>query len=230
MCTSGTTPALPTNTTPTFDTISANTPLPDRQDDAAFHAMLHRGQHPPRTKLVTAIADTGASHVLLRASDAHVLEDVVFTPTHETPYAVWKAANGADMATIGRGVLRVGTFNLPAFVFRDRDLASNLLGVAPFSQYGCTATFTPNTLHIAERTGVPILTGERELSRARTCGSYALKARTHTPSRPRLGQPSRTHLGQHRPHLRSRPRPTHDSSSLFTRPWATPLLPPSSTL
>ena len=86
----------------------------------------------------------------------------MFTPTHETPYAVWKAANGADMATIGRGVLRVGTFNLPAFVFQDRDLASNLLGVAPFSQYGCTATFTPNTLHIAERTGVPILTGERE--------------------------------------------------------------------
>jgi hypothetical protein len=47
-------------------------------------------------------------------------------------------------------------------VFRDRDLASNLLGVAPFFQYGCTATFTPNTLHIAERTGVPILMGERE--------------------------------------------------------------------
>ncbi len=69
------------NTTPTFDAIAEDTPALERQDDAAFHAMLHRGQHQPRTKLVTAIADTGASHVLLRESDAHVLEDVVFTPT-----------------------------------------------------------------------------------------------------------------------------------------------------
>ena len=150
------------NTTPTFDTISSDTPLPDRPDDAAFHAMLHRRQHTPRTKLVTAIADTGASHVLLRASDAHVLADVVYTPPNETPYAVWKAANGSDMTDIGRGALRIGTFNLPAFVFQDKDLASNLLGVAPFSKYYCTATFTPNTFHISERTGVPILTGERE--------------------------------------------------------------------
>jgi hypothetical protein len=149
-------------TTPTFQDISSDTSLPDRPDEAAYHTLLHRRRHTPRTKLVTAIADTGASHVLLRASDAHVLGDVAYTPPHETPYAVWKAANGSDMAAIGHGVLRVGSLNLPAFVFQDKDLASNLLGVAPFSNHDCTATFTPTTFHISERNGIPILTGQRE--------------------------------------------------------------------
>ncbi len=98
--------------------------------------------------------------MLLRASDAHVSGDVVYTQPHDTPYAVWTAANGSDMAAIfGRGVLRVGTYNLPAFIFRDVDLTSNLLGIVPFSNQDCTATFTPTTFQISERTGAPILTG-----------------------------------------------------------------------
>jgi hypothetical protein len=174
------------NTTPTYNNVSSDTPLPHCPDDAAYHTMLHRRQHTSRTKLVTAIADFGASHVLLRVSDAHVLGDVVYTLPHETPYAVWKAGNGSNMAAIGRGVLRVGTFNLPAFVFQDKDLASNLLGVAPFSNHDCTATFTPTTFRISERTGSPILTGEREL------GSSLWVVRLEGVAKPTLSATTRT--------------------------------------
>ncbi len=68
------------------------------------------------------------------------------------------------MNAIGRGQFPVGPLSLPAFVFNDSDLASNLLGVAPFSNMNCTATFTPTTFQICDQSGVTILSGHRRSS------------------------------------------------------------------
>ncbi len=69
-----------TTTTPTlFDNAPDDTSSTHQSSAAALHTLFHGRQQTPRTKLVNAIADSGASHVLLRASDAHVLGDVVYT-------------------------------------------------------------------------------------------------------------------------------------------------------
>jgi hypothetical protein len=56
-------------------------------------ALLMHGVHSQPGRYVTAIADSGASHVLIRASDAHILQSTEFSPSKTNPYAVLKAAN-----------------------------------------------------------------------------------------------------------------------------------------
>jgi hypothetical protein len=97
---------------------------------------------------VTALAGSGASHVLFQASAAHVLRQVEYSRPHEPPFAVLKAANHGVLTAIGRGLLSISNLNIMAYIFPDNDLFNNLLGLIPFANEGCTTVFEPTSFHI----------------------------------------------------------------------------------
>jgi hypothetical protein len=97
---------------------------------------------------VTALADSGASHVLFKASAVHVLRNVEYSRPHDAPFAVLKAANHGVLTAIGRGILAISNVEIMAYIFPDRDLTSNLLGFLPFANMGCTTVFKPRSFHI----------------------------------------------------------------------------------
>ncbi len=89
------------------------------------------------------IPDSGATHILVRASDSDVLDSIThYTPSHRRPH--FEVANGASITPIASGFLRFPqtTVTVRAFIFDDEDLSNNLFGLAPLIQQGCTATFT----------------------------------------------------------------------------------------
>jgi hypothetical protein len=105
------------------------------------------------------IVDTGASHVLFREQDSHVLANVQWSVS--PPFAILKAANGALLNAIGRGMLTIHTVTVVGYIFRDKDLVHNLLGIAPFADRGCTAMFTSEKFKLYHRNRIPILSGTR---------------------------------------------------------------------
>ncbi len=88
-------------------------------------ALLVHQFPPPGGPGVTAIADSDASHILIRHEDAHILHEVHYTRPDKPPSAVLTTANGASIASIGQGILAVGGLSLGAFVFADDKLANN---------------------------------------------------------------------------------------------------------
>jgi hypothetical protein len=114
------------------------------------------------SKVVLAVPDSGASHILIRQSDAHILQDVHFTDPHHPPYAVLKAANNSELTAIGRGTLKLAGLTAPAFIFRDNQLAANLLGLAPFCDLGCVAVFKKQNFQLFRHPrAAPIMAGIR---------------------------------------------------------------------
>jgi hypothetical protein len=111
---------------------------------------------------VTALADSGASHILLQASTAHILRQVEYSRENDPPFAELKAANHGVLTAIGRGILSVSGLAVMAFIFADCDLANNFLGLVPFANLGCTGVFKPRTFLIyKEGDPTPILAGTR---------------------------------------------------------------------
>ncbi len=122
------------------------------------HALLTRdlrtaaGRHTPNA--VWAIADSGASHILIRAADAYILTHSEYTATNLPPLAVLKTANGAPLAVIGQGTLTMGSLGLTAYI---------LLGLAPLADRNCTTIFKPASFHVYRNDGPqPILFGMRD--------------------------------------------------------------------
>jgi hypothetical protein len=116
-----------------------------------------------RNTQLLAVPDSGASHILVRSSDAHILHNVEFTQPNQQPYAALKAANNTELVAIGRGMLRLAGLQPTAYIFNDNDLAANLLGLAPFCDLGCTAVFKKHTFHLFRPNQVtPIMTGRRK--------------------------------------------------------------------
>jgi hypothetical protein len=108
---------LPSPTVPQF--------APIVLDDTTQHALL---THKMRSCMpdsmpnsVWAVADSGASHILIREPDAHILTDTKYTPVSLPPIAVLKTANGDPLCAIGQGKLAVGTLSLIAYIFTSRD-------------------------------------------------------------------------------------------------------------
>ena len=160
--------ARPPPTTPTFEpfgmqsTHSRNddtNPMALRQEGVA----LHLQDAPDTTRgAVPVLADSGASHVLIRECDQHVLNNREYTGDQDVPYATLKAASGHRIKAVGKGTLHVGPIVLPAYIFKTVDLTSNLLGLAPFCDRDCTMTFTKTTVHIVHTlSNQVILTGHR---------------------------------------------------------------------
>jgi hypothetical protein len=140
----------------------------DEDDDSEKVAFLLHQADSHRENSVTAIADSGASHVLIRHADDHVLTNREYTTPGALPYATLIAANGATLKAIGRGTLEVGTnFKLSAYIFASEELTSNLLGIIPFCDQGHAAIFTKRTLQLVHQpTEQVIMTGHRSHAKA----------------------------------------------------------------
>jgi hypothetical protein len=90
---------------------------------------------------VVFTSDSGATDILIRACDLHILTDY-------TAYNATKSPPGFDVTNyhqifpIAYGKLSIPntTITLDAFVFHDDDLHSNLFGIAPLTQHGLSAT------------------------------------------------------------------------------------------
>jgi hypothetical protein len=100
-----------------------------------------KGRRPQQSWTITAIPDSGASHILIRESDVHILQNVQYSTPNQAPFAVLKAANNAELTTIGRGTMLLAGLYPTAYIFRQNYLATNLLGLAPFCDLGCQAIF-----------------------------------------------------------------------------------------
>ena len=102
---------------------------------------------------VTFTSDSGATDILIRECDAHIL-------TQYTPYTDNASPPGFDVANynqifpIAHGKLSIPNtqITLDAFVFHDDDLHSNLFGIAPLTQHGLSATYTNTELQISAPT------------------------------------------------------------------------------
>jgi hypothetical protein len=102
---------------------------------------------------VTFTSDSGATDILTRASDPHII-------THYTTYIDSTSPPGFDVANysqifpIAHGKLSIPNtqITLDAFVFHDNDLHSNLFGIAPLTQHGLSATYTNTDLQISAPT------------------------------------------------------------------------------
>jgi hypothetical protein len=150
-------------TVPTFDTIPMPLePMLSEKEDGRLHVFSVYQGDPAPTRQVTAIADSGASHVLIRQSDAAVLHEVQYRHAQEPPYATLIAANGGELQAIGRGYLIAADVTIIAYVFLDRDLSVNLLGLAPFSERNCTTVFSPHTFRILKPNNDILLSGHRD--------------------------------------------------------------------
>ena len=98
-------------------------------------------------------SDSGATDILIRACDSHILTDY-------TPYTATTSPPGFDVANyhqifpIAYGKLSIPntTIKLDAFVFHDDDLHSNLFGIAPLTQHGLSATYTDTDLQVSAPT------------------------------------------------------------------------------
>jgi hypothetical protein len=153
----------PPPTVPQFETIVL--------DDTTQHALLTQKMRPgvpdSTPNSVWAVADSGASHILIRKSDAHILTSIEYTPVSAPPIAVLKTANGDPLCAIGQGKFTVGSLSLTAYIFQPSDLVNNLLGLAPFADRACTSTFRPTSFQIYPHKGsTPLLVGTRDSSRS----------------------------------------------------------------
>jgi hypothetical protein len=139
-------------TTPNMTVIDLN--------EITSRALFTRMTQPPQG--VTALAESGASHILLQASAAHILRNVEYSH-NGPPFAVLKAANHSVLTAIGRGVLCIFNLDIMAYIFPDRDLTNNLLRLVPFANLGCTGEFKPQSFHIFKGTEhTAILSGTRD--------------------------------------------------------------------
>jgi hypothetical protein len=90
------------------------------------------------------------------------LQNVQYSKPNEAPFAVLKAANNAELTAIGRGTLSLAGLQPTAYIFRQGELATNLLGLAPFCDLGCEAIFSKNGFKLfGPNQSTPFLTGSR---------------------------------------------------------------------
>jgi hypothetical protein len=149
------------------------------QGPANLNAFMATTERSPLNHL---IVDTGASHVLFRERDTSILSNIQMSQAGSSPFALLRAANGALLSAIGRGMLKISTVTVIAYIFRDNDLVHNLLGIPPFADKGCTATFSANRFALYHLDRKPILVGTRDTG---NLWRIAL-SNYHSPSAPML--------------------------------------------
>jgi hypothetical protein len=83
--------------------------------------------------------------------------------TNTQPFANVRSAKiGSELSPIGRGLLQIGTFCFPAYIFRDDELQESLLGLNPLTKQGFSATFTNETFSLFhDLNKEPILHGSK---------------------------------------------------------------------
>ncbi len=142
---------------PQFETIS----VPETSHKALLMAHAACG-----STARTALADSGASHILFRELQSDCLSQIERCQ-RDRPFAVLKTANGAVLKSIGRGQLTIAQCTVTAYIFRDTELAYNLLGLIPFANLGCTMIFEPRLFGIYQPNAqTPFVVGSRTSANA----------------------------------------------------------------
>ncbi len=110
------------------------------------------------------LVDSGASHILVRQEHAHVLTNATMSP-HGHAFASLKSAKkGSALSAIGKGVLQIGPFFLPASIFSNDELEDTLLDLDPLTEAGCTAVFNKESFQLFHGSNkVPVLSGVKKL-------------------------------------------------------------------
>ncbi len=129
-----------------------NSTLPSQQ---------HRDKDPSPN--ITMMIDSGASHILVRFEHAHILKYITMSDTKTQPFANLRSAKiGSELSPIGCGLLQIGPFCFPAYIFRDDELLDSLLGLNPLTKRGCSAIFTNRTFSLLhDLNKEPILHGSK---------------------------------------------------------------------
>ena len=143
----------PASPTPSDDPDPPPLRAPDQADSPATSPTTdhHIFAVYQRDTAVYFIPDSGATHILIRESDADILSSVVpFPPYTRKPH--FEVANKQFIVPFASGVIAFpnSDVTLRAYIFRDHDLADNLFGIAPLLRHGYTATFTDNDFSISE--------------------------------------------------------------------------------
>jgi hypothetical protein len=109
---------------------------------------------------VTMMIDSGASHILVRQEHAYILNNItMFEPTEPVVH-LQTAKKGSTLHAIGQGLLYIGNFHLLAYIFKNDELDTSLLGLNPLTAQGCSATFTHESFSLHHGPNpVPILSG-----------------------------------------------------------------------
>ena len=102
---------------------------------------------------VVFTSDSGATDILIRACDSHILTDYTAYNATTSPPG-FDVANSHQIFPIAYGKLSIpnATITLDAFVFHDDDLHSNLFGIAPLTQHGLSATYANTELQVSAPT------------------------------------------------------------------------------
>ena len=124
---------------------------------------MHIGQN--THKSATMLVDSGASHILVRQEHAHVLTNVTMSPNGHAFASLKSAKKGSALSAIGKGVLQIGPFFLPAFIFSNDELEDTLLGLDPLTTAGCTAVFNKASFQLFHGSNTePVLSGVKQLN------------------------------------------------------------------
>ena len=116
-------------------------------------------------KSATMLVDSGASHILVRQEHAHVLTNVTMSPNGHAFASLKSAKKGSALSAIGKGVLQIGPFFLPAFIFSNDELEDTLLGLDPLTAAGCTAVFNKESFQLFHGSNTePVLSGVKKLN------------------------------------------------------------------
>jgi hypothetical protein len=98
---------VPPPTTPQFEEINLT--------DTGNRALLAGIPVQAHSLGISAIADTGASHILLREEDAFLLTNIQRCKQNQ-PFATLKAANGSVLKATGRGNFIIAKVVVEAFI------------------------------------------------------------------------------------------------------------------
>ena len=104
-----------------------------------------------------AIADSGASDILLRESDATgIMQDTSIPNIHVL------LPNGHTLQSIAAGNIRLPNMPHPfrVYIFRNSDLRQSLFGLSPLCAQGCNVNFTNSTVTVTIN-GAIVLKGQR---------------------------------------------------------------------
>jgi hypothetical protein len=118
-----------------------------------------------RDTAVSFIPDSGATHILIRESDADILHSTsTFAPHTRRPQ--FEVANRQFIVPIASGFITFPNTNvtLRAYLFRDHDLADNLFGIAPLLRHGYTPTFTEHAFALHTSSHVLLYGTKKPLS------------------------------------------------------------------
>ena len=103
------------------------------------------------------MADSGATHLLVKASDTDKLSD-----TRPNGGLTMTFPNGDTITSTGAGEVRLPTgLNVPAHIFADSELQCNLLSLSHLCNAGCTATLTATEISV-RREGTMVLQGSKD--------------------------------------------------------------------